>query len=253
MATLLFDMDGTLTPARKSMSFEMATELCKLSFKHKIGIVTGSPLDYVDQQTAMLGEVFRSNPANFLIMPCNGTKLYKHTDHWKRSFVYDKNMKDVISEKAYSDLISKILMLTHEALNETTIDPTGTFIQYRGSMINWCPIGRDSTFEQREAFEKLDKREALRETLRKKLLDSIDIPVEVTLGGSTSLDIYPHGWDKTYALRHFDKDEDIYFVGDKCKAPGNDATIFDACAPRSFEVSSPKDTLKIIRETFTKI
>ena len=39
--------------------------------------------------------------------------------------------------------------------------------------------------------------------------------VEVKLGGSTSFDIFPKGWDKTYVMNHLDNYSHIYFVGDK--------------------------------------
>ena len=39
--------------------------------------------------------------------------------------------------------------------------------------------------------------------------------LELVLGGSTSIDIYPLGWSKEYALRYFG-DSGVYFWGDKC-------------------------------------
>ena len=37
------------------------------------------------------------------------------------------------------------------------------------------------------------------------------------IGGQISFDIFPTGWDKTYALRHVEKEafEEIHFFGDK--------------------------------------
>ena len=36
----------------------------------------------------------------------------------------------------------------------------------------------------------------------------------IALGGETSFDIYPIGWDKTYAMKHF-KGYKIYFIGSR--------------------------------------
>jgi hypothetical protein len=38
-----------------------------------------------------------------------------------------------------------------------------------------------------------------------------------SVGGQISFDIFPHGWDKTYCLRHVEKDDfdEIHFFGDK--------------------------------------
>ena len=127
---------------------------------------------------------------------------------------------------------------------------SGNFISYRNSLLNFCPPGRDATNDDREKFENVDKELSIRKRLLKKLrkdlkeegIESIDC----TLGGYTSIDIYPTGWDKTYALRYF-KGRDVWFVGDRARDPsGNDYEIHKACEPRSFHTNSPITTDSII-------
>ena len=76
-----------------------------------------------------------------------------------------------------------------------------------------------------------------------------------TLGGHTSIDIYPKGRDKTYALRHLGCYDKIYFVGDKCDGLGNDKNIYDALQAdnRSFMTTGPKETINIIRNLIPRI
>ena len=76
---------------------------------------------------------------------------------------------------------------------------------------------------------------------------AINDNVEIKLGGETSYDIYPKGWDKTYALQHFEGYE-CWFVGDRCGNGGNDQTIYERLRVhgRSFEVNNTKDTMKLI-------
>ena len=77
--------------------------------------------------------------------------------------------------------------------------------------------------------------------------------ITVKLGGDTSFDIYPRGWDKTYALRHFD-DRNIWFVGDRAHSPkGNDYEIFQACGARSYHTSVPEETRDIVDSIGAKI
>ena len=77
--------------------------------------------------------------------------------------------------------------------------------------------------------------------------------VTVKLGGDTSFDIYPAGWDKTYALRHFDG-KNVWFVGDRALGPkGNDFEIFKACEPRSFHTTGPEQTKEVIEEITKRI
>jgi phosphomannomutase len=73
--------------------------------------------------------------------------------------------------------------------------------------------------------------------------------VTIKLGGDTSFDIYPYGWDKRYALKHFpESDWDVFFVGDRCHPDGNDYEIYEHLRPlgRSFETSGPEETIEII-------
>lgn len=44
-----------------------------------------------------------------------------------------------------------------------------------------------------------------------------DYGLTFSIGGKISFDIFPQGWDKTYALRHVEQEgfEEIHFFGDK--------------------------------------
>lgn len=57
-------------------------------------------------------------------------------------------------------------------------------------------------------------RAALVEVLQEKFAD---YGLTYSIGGQISFDIFPNGWDKTYALRHVENDgfEEIHFFGDK--------------------------------------
>ena len=67
--------------------------------------------------------------------------------------------------------------------------------------------------------------------------------VEVKLGGDTSYDIFPTGWDKTFSLQHFEGYE-CWFVGDRCGVNGNDREIYEKLRynNRSFDVENPENT-----------
>lgn len=57
-------------------------------------------------------------------------------------------------------------------------------------------------------------RKAFVAVLREKFAD---YGLTFAIGGQISFDIFPHGWDKTYALRHVADEgfEQIHFFGDK--------------------------------------
>ena len=249
----MFDMDGTLTPARKSISGEVHQALCDLSNQgHTVCIVSGSPYKYIQEQLKMSELKY---PETLVIMPCNGTQVYtldKLSGEYE--LTYKLTMKDHLSEHSslsqpYRELITNVLELQCYASRKYGFPLTGNFVSDRGSMVNWCMIGRDASHEDRDAFTIEDREKNLRKHLRECLrvrLDASDLHmIDLTLGGSTSIDIFPKGWDKTYALRHLDESMSAWFWGDKCMPGGNDHALYTRLQTqnRSFSVDSPEETL----------
>ena len=79
-----------------------------------------------------------------------------------------------------------------------------------------------------------------------------------SLGGSTSIDIYPHGWDKTYALNHYDDNNLFWFVGDRClQETGNDKALYDKLNSirknTAFQTNGPSQTIQLIKDIITVI
>jgi len=129
----------------------------------------------------------------------------------------------------------------------------GTFVEFRNGMINVSPIGRNATIQERHEFEAYDKihgvRAAFVEVLREKFAD---YDLTFSIGGQISFDVFVRGWDKTYALRHVEKEgfEEIHFFGDKTFKGGNDYEIFTDPRTVGHSVTSPADTIKILKELF---
>jgi phosphomannomutase len=243
---VLFDMDGTVTPVRQPISQEMMLALDELGGFADVGIVSGSNYDYMSSQLDGLTGV--------ILLPCNGTKVYT-CDGITYSKEYDVDMKQEVTLRVYRLLVRTLLQFQSEVLDAFPDMPlTGHFISDRGSLVNWCPIGREANPEQRKAFVDLDKRENLRPRMRQRLLDTLASVyqiknLQVALGGDTSFDIYPNGWDKTYSLRHFEGHK-IWFMGDKCGENGNDKALFDHVQGKwesGFWVSGPDETLRNVR------
>ena len=250
---VLFDMDGTLTPPRKELDRDLIPALRELAKISEIGIVTGSDHNYVLQQMGLLMENSEIR-YKLHILPCNGTKYYPppqaatHT----HELAFQKNMREELGELQFSTIMRFILQRQAQ-LHLYSIPMTGHFVNYRGSMINWCPIGRNANDNDRQRFEEFDKTDnsfrmneikGFEKFLAKtNMLDKLTIK----LGGETSFDIYPKGWDKTFALQHFE-DYECWFVGDRCGENGNDQAIYEKLRVhgRSVEVRSTKETLNLI-------
>ena len=172
-------------------------------------------------------------------MPCNGTKYFKPPEFATQDFVktHQVSMKEHLGTEKYFQLIRE-LIISQLDISLYDIPLTGHFINCRGSIINWCPIGRNANKEERDFFIKADKENNIRKVVLEELRDMFIIKklssdISIKLGGDTSFDIYPTGWDKTYGLTHF-QDWDVWFVGDRCEENGNDFEIYEACKGRSF-------------------
>lgn len=255
---VLFDMDGTLTEPRKAFVPFLSSPLWNLARVADVGIVTGSDYDYVKEQ---LSHLIDDHSIRYClhILPCNGTKWYAPPmdNESYHSLVHSVSMEEEIGKKNYRKLLALLTRLQAEAGMEYDIPLSGNFVSARGSMVNWCPIGRNANDKQRKKFKKFDKEWSFRKQFLSRLGNEIsDIglydEITVKLGGDTSFDIYPTGWDKTYALRHFGG-QNVWFVGDRARSPkGNDYEIFRACEPRSFHTTGPEQSKEII-EGITEI
>ena len=158
-------MDGTLTPPRKQMEANVLEILKILHAKdYEIGIVSGSDFDYIKEQCKIL---FHSNLSEKIHwLPCNGTKYYVPGEQNNPKF--EINMIEELGQEHYNKLIKFCIQSQLSILQQYPELPlTGNFFQYRGSMLNWCPIGRAANLHHREAWEQLDKNNAIRLPLYK--------------------------------------------------------------------------------------
>ncbi len=250
---ILFDMDGTLTEPRESFDKNILGDaLYQLTNTGAhIGIITGSDEDYLREQ--MGGFLNQSNIRyKTHLLPCNGTKYFKPPEFATEGFklVHEVSMEQILGPKKYRELICE-LVYSQVDICHIGAPMTGHFINCRGSMINWSPIGRNASQVQREEFIKLDKSKDVRirvlHELREMLkLKNLDDKITIKLGGDTSFDIYPKGWDKTYGLKHF-QGWDVWFVGDRCGENGNDLEIYEACYGQSYVTDGPERTEEIIQ------
>jgi len=250
---ILFDVDGTLTEARAPISTAMLQTLRQLCRYAEIGFLTGSGLEYIKQQLwPALNDPVIKNSCHLL--PCNGTE-YLIIDGFDEVIfkpISKEDMRMEIEEEEFLMLMRILCQLQGIVANQYDIPLTGNHIQNRGSMINWCPIGRSAPREDRAVFKNLDETFRIREEYIEILREQIkvnNIDVVIKLGGDTSFDIYPKGWDKTYALKHFEGDEwNFWFVGDRCSPSGNDYEIFSLLkdSGQAFETGSPAETMEII-------
>tara|TARA_B100001094_G_C18195952_1_gene810991 strand:+ start:12583 stop:13425 length:843 start_codon:yes stop_codon:yes gene_type:complete len=247
----LFDMDGTLTVPRKHIGPEMVKALFNLSQRCQIGIVSGSNLSSIKEQVLdYLPDVIKSRTVLF---PCNSTQVYTfNSGEYKQ--VYYIDMIDEISVSSFFELHEFLLKQQIVICDDNPdIKIRGNFIENRGSILNYCIPGRSSLDEDRKNFGYIDLTRGIRSqtlTRIKTFIKRKDLNLSASIGGQTSIDIFPKGWDKTYVMNHVGDYDVITFIGDKCEGSGNDKELYNfqdrldnlVC----FKTSSEKETLSII-------
>jgi len=249
MKALIFDMDGTLTPATQPMSEEMARTLMKVSNQYQKYLVSGSDYDKITQQ---IPELFLLD--NFkTVCACNGTSVFRteidpddETRPVAGDLIHKVELLDHYSQSDLNHLISRLLKIVSES---HTKHKTGTFIEWRGSQINFSVIGRNCSLGQREDYVKWDKKSNERKRIVDKLTEEFQgWGLGFKLGGQISIDITRKEWDKTYSFKHipFDPNDCVYF-GDKIVKGGNDYEIAMMCG-QYHNVKSPEETIELLSQ-----
>lgn len=234
----LFDVDGTLTAPRLPATPELLSFLKELRGKVVIGMVGGSDLK---KQREQLGEgVLDMFDYTFSE---NGLVAYKG-----KELIEEASIVSHLGEERLQRLINFVLRYVAEL--DIPVK-RGTFIEFRKGMLNVSPIGRNCSQQERCDFEVYDKEAKVREQFVAVLQKEFaDYNLTYSIGGQISFDVFPAGWDKTYALRFVEQFKDIHFFGDKTYPGGNDFEIFTSPRTIGHSVKNPDETMAICKKVF---
>lgn len=237
---VLFDVDGTLTPARSFITPDMAATLKALRKKTVVGFVGGS--DFVKQEEQLGSTVKEDFDYCFSENGLTAFRLGRPIE--------TENFITWFGEKRYNELVKFSL---HYLANLELPCRRGTFIEFRKGMVNISPVGRNASKQERDEYERFDLEHKIREKFVQALKEKFpDVPLTYSIGGQISFDVFPTGWDKTYCLRHVEKEgfKTIHFFGDKAFKGGNDYEIYIDDRTIGHSVKSPADTIRILNELF---
>ncbi|KAK8826204.1 hypothetical protein WA538_001348 [Blastocystis sp. DL] len=234
----LFDVDGTLTEHRQDITPEMKQFLIHLSSFVDIAFVGGA--DYAKHQTQLGVDLIEK--ANYLFSQ-NGATAYEHNRLFHIAYITDK-----FTDPQLNEFLNYVLRY----LSELDLPKKrGTFIQFRSSMINICPMGRDATISERKEFEEFDRVHHVRQQMVDDLKNRFpDLAFSYLIGGQTSFDVVPKGFEKTYCLQFLKQYDEIHFFGDKIQPGGNDYEIYNDPRTIGHHVFGPRYTRALCEELF---
>mmetsp|Transcript_16857 Transcript_16857/g.19124 ORF Transcript_16857/g.19124 Transcript_16857/m.19124 type:complete len:251 (+) Transcript_16857:263-1015(+) len=237
----LFDVDGTLTVARKKITPEMAKFMQELRERIVVGVVGGS--DLVKQREQVGEDVTDQYDYSFSE---NGLCAYKDG-----KLIHTKSFVEYLGEEKMKEFLNFVLKYLADV--ECPVK-RGTFVEWRTGMLNISPIGRACSREERNAFEAFDKEAGVRKkmvaALEEKFGESFGL--KFSIGGQISFDVFPKGWDKTYCLQFVENEgyDEIHFFGDKTYEGGNDYEIFEDSRTVGHSVEKWEDTMEICKKLF---
>jgi phosphomannomutase len=202
MNKFIFDVDGTLTPSRQTIDPEFKEFFKTFIQDNKVFLVTGS--DYTKTVEQLGADICESVVT---VYNCSGNDVW-----FKGKRV---NSKPFTAPKELYDYMHGWLQTSSFPLR------TGNHIEERMGTINFSIVGRNATLAERKMYIKHDLENRERESIAFQI--NLDFPnITATVGGETGVDIYRKGGDKSQILDDFNKNDDIYFFGDKIEQGGND-------------------------------
>jgi phosphomannomutase len=266
---LLFDIDSTLTPPRQPITREMVEVLMRLSVPFHIA--AGSHIELVQGQflTPLFEYGYRGRFEAFL---SNGAIHYNcdYSNGMSAKVISEFNLCEYLGASDYALILTtlkRIVRLKKFKLGGN-LRVIGKRITDRGSMINFCPVGRvaveDAEVSRNRAnFVEYDRahgyREMVMDYLNHELARLIDTRrLSIALGGQTSFDIGVLLHDKATALRTLLEGGSIgriIFVGDALFRGGNDEPVLHfianwhsatPCPVEAVQVDSWRETIKIL-------
>ena len=245
-----FDLDGTLAESKQHIELEMSEILCTLAKEKIVTIISGGSLDQFKKQFLPFfipnKEDFNLIYGNLILLPTSGSRCYQ----------YDIALKEWImtNEEAIPEPIrEKILAVLKEFIgpskyNLVPVIEGDEIMEDRMTQITISALGQHAPLEFKKVWDPYQiKRQQMKKELEAQLPD-----VDIKIGGTTSLDILPKGFDKAKGLiRLLDKFgmtiSDMVFIGDAIFPGGNDYSPYEA-GIESIKTSGPRDTIKIIKK-----
>ncbi len=236
MNIYIFDMDGTLTPARQKMSPDFAKRFVPWVKSHIAYLAAGSNYEKIVEQI----------PGDAVGTGFSG--IYSSMGN-----VFHEKGKEIYRNQI---MLKKELLQTLEWYRKNTAYKGklyGNYMELRPGMLNFSVLGRNCPFAERAKYNEWDNKHHERESVVKEVNSKFP-EYEASLGGKISVDIVMKGGGKEQIatkIRERHPEDKIIFIGDRTEKGGNDYALAEAL--RNMEnteivaVNSPDDVLDYLK------
>ena len=230
--TFLFDVDGTLTDARKPINQEFEYFMKDFIMRgNKCMIITGSDRPKTVEQIGL------SLTLRFArVYHCSGNHVFEDTKEIKKN-------EWLLSDEQKTFLTEYLHKINYNEM-------TGNHIEQRIGTANFSIVGRNANWAERDRYAKWDQINKGRETVamyyNQQFKDSV-----AQVAGETSIDIFPVGCDKSQAVN--EQEGTTIFFGDNCFPGGNDFTAAQASTYYHQIDGGYKQTWEILKNTYISV
>lgn len=243
---IAFDLDGTLAESKRPLDKEMALLIEELAKNKIIVIISGGKFEQFRTQFLpgfTKEELSLPFIKNLILLPTSGSQRYEYdseTQEWKLTDieVFSEDIKEK-AKKVLKDIINS-------KLYDIPDNPIGEYIEDRITQLSISALGQEAPIEQKKLWDPdQKKRQKIKVVLEKEIPET-----SIIIGGTTTIDILPKGFDKAKGLiRLINKlgmtKADMIFVGDSIFPGGNDYSVLQADI-ESIKVSGPTETKEIL-------
>ena len=245
---IAFDLDGTLAESKQEMKTEMSSLLKDLVKERMVVIISGGSISQFEKQflpsltNTDKDELFFDN---LFLLPTSGSRRYQYNKANSSWVITDTvEMLPEVSKKVMLALEEYIALGKYDI---HAVIPGDKIIEDRVTQITLSALGQHAPLSDKSIW---DPNQLKRKQIKKDL-EEILPEVEINIGGSTSIDILPKGFNKAKGLlRLLDRlgmsIEDMLFVGDAIFPGGNDYSPYEA-GIQCIKTSGPTETQEIIK------
>ena len=225
----------------------MAILLAQLLVKVPVAIISGAAIDQFKTQVLrfMAESAGPLELARFYILPVNGSGMYSYVDgNWKA--IYD-NALTAGEFAQIKEAIERMVTAYRDFFPEDPAEIFGEQMENRGSQVTFSALGQKAPIEKKKRWDADHKKRDKMAAFLRPLIPEF----EVSIGGTTSLDITKKGYNKARAIlglaQRFNlSKKDILYVGDSIFVGGNDYGAVEA-GVNTHPVKTVADTKKLIR------
>ena len=227
----IFDIDGTLTPARGKMDEEFCKFFRQFVSSRTVYLATGSDYPKVLEQIPL--ELIYDCMGVFT---CMGNEL-RVNGH----IVYTHKL----------EVPAQVIDWLHLQIKNSKCPPKIKGVknfEHRAGMINFSTVGRDIINDERELYYQWDKATGERASIVNHFnILFAEYELEAVIGGKISIDIQKKGKGKGQIYDYLSMHQTKIFFGDQCGPGGNDFSLYSLCE-KKFHVDSWQHTARIISQ-----